>query len=140
MATEHGLNNDDAKVIKNQRDKKVIQDSCLTKKEEKIVKEIGEAFKMPIEFDDKNFKMGEGELDIRKLNDANYRQMLFRQGAVTNIYLKSVNQSLIDTQRLIMLLLKKMGVEDIFGELNTLLVELAEYGRKGSNTKGGTNA
>lgn len=140
MATKHGLNNDDAKVIKAQRDEKVIKDSCLSKKETKIVKEITDSLKMPIEFTDEKFTMGEGELDVRKLNEANYKQMLFRQNAINNIYLKSVNQSLIDTQRLLMLLLKKMGVDNIYKELNELLMELAEYGREGSNKQGGTNA
>ena len=104
------------------------QEVKITKEQSKKLEEMLEQMKMPIVLDDKEFAMGEKEIDIRKLSARNREQMFFRQNMLTNVYLRDIAVSLVDTQRLLMLVLTKMGVKDIGKELNELLEKLIKKG------------
>ena len=89
-------------------------------------KEILAQSKLPVEIEDKDFAMGEGELDVRKLSDANYRQFMFRVNVLKANHLRDISQTLVDVERLLMLVLKAQGVEDIGKALNGLFEELGK--------------
>lgn len=80
--------------------------------------------KMPIELKDKDIKLGEGEVDIRKLSQENINQMFFRLFVLNNVYIRDLCTSLIDTMRLIMLILKNQGMDNITKALDDLMTEL----------------
>ena len=81
---------------------------------------------MPVEFKDEDFKLGEGELDVRGLSDANYRQLMFRVNVIKANHLRDISHTLVDVERLLMLVLKAQGVEDIGKALNSLFEELGK--------------
>ena len=89
-------------------------------------KELLAQCKLPVEIKDEDFKMGEGELDVRKLSDANYRQLMFRVNVLKANHLRDISQSLADIERLLMLVLKAQGVEDIGKALESLFRELSK--------------
>ena len=102
--------------------------SKLTPESQAIFNEMLEKAKLPIELDDKDFKMGEQELDVRKLNRSNWRQMEFRQLVLQNVYLKQVVMSLTDLLRMTMVIADKLGVEDIVQATDDVIdkINLAE--------------
>lgn len=93
-------------------------------------KELLAQSKLPVEIGDKDFAMGEGELDVRKLSDANYRQLMFRVNVLKANHLRDISQSLADIERLLMLVLKAQGVKDIGKELDSLFKELREKAKE----------
>ncbi len=93
-------------------------------------KELLAQCQLPVEIGDEDFKMGEGELDVRKLSDANYRQLMFRVNVLKANHLRDISQSLTDIERLLMLVLKAQGVEDIGKELESLFKELREKAKE----------
>ena len=95
-------------------------------KETERFKELLAQCKLPVEIEDKDFAMGEGELDVRKLSDANYRQLMFRVNVLKANHLRDISQTLVDVERLLMLVLKAQGVEDIGKALNGLFEELGK--------------
>ena len=84
---------------------------------------ILEEAKMPIEMKNEDFKMGERELDIRGLSSKNRDQMLFRMLVLNNVYQRQNALTLIDIMRLIMILLKQMGVNSIEEAIDNLIQE-----------------
>ena len=95
-----------------------------------------EEAKLPIELNDFNFKMGEQELDVRKLSRANWRQMEFRQLVLQNIYLKQVVMGQTDILRLLMVIADKLGVEDIVGATDDVIDKVeAKEKEKQNKTK-----
>lgn len=95
-------------------------------KETNRFKELLAQCKLPVEIEDEDFAMGEGELDVRKLSDANYRQLMFRVNVLKANHLRDISQTLVDVERLLMLVLKAQGVEDIGKALNGLFKELGK--------------
>ena len=93
-------------------------------------KELLNQSKMPVEISDEDFKLGEGELDVRGLSDANYRQLMFRVNVIKANHLRDISQSMVDIERLLMLVLKKLGVNDIGKELQSLLEELSKKAKE----------
>ena len=81
---------------------------------------------MPIEYLDKDFKLGQNELDIRSLSKKNLNQMLFRTLVLQNVYLKNVQTSLLDLTRLFLVLLDKLGVEDIVKSTDDIVEKINE--------------
>ena len=98
----------------------------------KEIKETGKACefmkqaKMPIKFTDDDLGFGEGEYDIRGIKAGTKKQIDYRFDCMKVNLLRDTAQSLRDTQRLLMLVLKHMGVTDIQGELNELLEDLSK--------------
>lgn len=98
------------KAVKEKNDKDIIADHTLTDDQQKVFQQMLEDAKMPVEMTDENFKLGEKELDIRKLSSENQIQMVFRSLVLNNVYLKQVVETLIDITRLQYAQLKTMGL------------------------------
>ena len=79
--------------------------------------------------------MGAREIDVRNLSVKAYRQLVYKFTVAQCAVLDSMNQSLVDIQRLLMLVLKKMGVEDIVGELDELCGELQKQAKEIAKAK-----
>ena len=85
--------------------------------------------KMPIKFKDGDLGFGEGEYDVREIKAGTKKQLDYRFDCMKVNLLRDMAQSLRDTQRLLMLCLKHMGVEDVEAELTELIEELnRKYG------------
>ena len=108
------------------RAKDSLLDSQLDEKQRKLLEDISREAKMPIKLKDGDIELGEGELDIRELSKKSKDQLIFRQLVLNNVYLRQVVQSQVDLLRLVMIILKKMGVEDIIQATDDLQTELAE--------------
>lgn len=100
----------DVKVQENQEKQAEIQ---LTEEEKKLLEEAQKEMDAPIALVDKEFIMAKKEIDIRKLSKTNKDQVTFRLLCQQVAYLRAVNQSMVDLTKLLMLVLKKLGVEDI---------------------------
>ena len=81
---------------------------------------------MPVEYLDKDFKLGDNELYIRSLSKRNYNQMIFRTLVLQNVYLKNVTSGLLDITRLLLVLLDKLGVEDIVKATDDIVDKINE--------------
>ena len=81
---------------------------------------------MPVEFLDKDFKLGNNELDIRKLSKANKEQMFFRTLVLHSVYLKNIVTSLVDLTRLLMVLLDHEGISNIVKATDDIIVKITE--------------
>ena len=106
-----------------------LEETKLTEEQIKEWEKIVAEAKMPVELNDNDFKCGEGEVDIRKLSDKNALQMMFRVGMLNVVYLRNIGQSLIDIQRLLMVLLLENGkidVKQMLSKLDDLNVNLVK--------------
>ena len=97
-----------------------------TAKDSGKMEAILKAAKMPIEFKDGDLRLGEREWDIRKCSRATKDQIAFRNGWMQTARLDDICQSLVDIQRLIIVLLAKMGVDDIAAAIGETMGKLAE--------------
>lgn len=105
--------------------KKIATDQVkLSKHDQAIIEQALKEAKMPVHLTDKDFKLGEGELDIRKLSPENTTQMMFRMLLLNIVYDRQLAQSLVDIMRLMMIILKKLGCDDIIKATDDLLEEL----------------
>lgn len=111
------------KVQKAIRDEQMKQHE-ISEKDQKIYDEMLKVADMPVVLTNAGFKLGKQELDIRKLSDANFRQMFFREQVLTNIYSKATVDTLMDILRLLMVIATKLGVEDIVGATDELIEKL----------------
>lgn len=119
-------NEKEIEEFRNARAKDSLLDSQLDEKQRKLLEDISREAKMPIKLKDGDIELGEGELDIRELSKKSKDQLIFRQLVLNNVYLRQVVQSQVDLLRLVMIILKKMGVEDIIQATDDLQTELAE--------------
>lgn len=110
-----------------------IGQSAISEEEAEQVKELMDEAQMPYVFKDEDFKMAMGELDIRELNDQNFKQVLFRLVSCNLTYQRQIAQMLVDIERLMMILIsgRKVRPEEIANELNDLIAKL----EKASNNK-----
>lgn len=113
---------EDIQNLKEQIKDEVIQENAPTESQNELFQKVLEEASMPVEMKDEDFKLGESELDIRKLSKKNLEQMMFRQGVLNAIYLKQCLTSLVDVTRLLMVIADKIGVEDIV-EATDLVIE-----------------
>ena len=102
----------------------------ITDENVRKVEDILKAAKMPVTLKDKDVVMGEREIDIRNLSPQNREQLMFRMFELQNVNLKNAVDSLIDITRLLMLVLKKLGYDDIIKATDDLITELAELSKK----------
>lgn len=121
--------------VKEESKKVALEEHKITKEEEKLFEQALKEAKMPVELTDEDFKLGDYELDIRKLSLPNQLQMVFRTMALVVVYLRQLSQNQVDQIRLLMLELKKMGVEDIEKSLSELLVEMQNKNKNKQTTK-----
>lgn len=133
---EDVLHEEDIAKVKKAIDQAHMDASLLSDHDKEILRRIHEEAKLPIELNDKDFKMGEQELDVRKLSRANWRQMNFREQILTNIYLKQIAMGQTDILRLLMVIADKLGVEDIVQATDDVIdkVEEAEKLKRNKNT------
>lgn len=94
------------------RKKKKLQENELTPEQVELTKEVLEIAKEPVEMTDDDFKLSEGELDIRKLSKENREQLIFRGYALQLVYLRSLVQGQTDLMRMLMVLGDKLGVDN----------------------------
>ena len=104
--------------------KVALEEKDLTEEEKKLWEKAMAEMNAPIEFKDSDFKLGEHELDIRGLSKKNKEQLQFRMECAKLAHLRQIAQSQIDIMRLIMVGLKKMGVDDIEQATDDLMTEL----------------
>lgn len=123
---KEALTEKDVKNVRNAVEKAAKAKAGADPKETEKFKELLAQCKLPVEIEDKDFAMGEGELDVRKLSEANYRQLMFRVNVLKANHLRDISQTLVDVERLLMLVLKAQGVEDIGKALNGLFEELGK--------------
>ena len=95
-------------------------------KEEDVAKfnEMCKLAGLPIVLKDKDIKLVKGEIDIRQLKDENKDQLLFRHLTVGGAYLKDIRDSLVDIQKLLMIILKQMGVNEIIKATDEIVADL----------------
>ena len=98
----------------------------LSEEEQKKLEQIVELAKKPVVLKDSEFKLAARELDIRELSTKNYKQMQFRMECHKVALLKGIHDDLVDVMRLEMLILKKLGVENITDALEELSVQITD--------------
>ena len=119
-------NEKEKEELREARAKDSLLDTQLDEKGKKLLEDLSREAKMPIKLKDGDIELGEGELDIRELSKKSKEQLFFRQAILNAVYLRQVVQSQVDLLRLVMIILKKLGVEDIIQATDDLQTELAE--------------
>ena len=106
------------------------QTTTISPKDEEKIKAFMDKMNMPIELKDEDIQMGAREIDVRNLSVKAYRQLMYKFTVAESSILNSVDQSLVDIQRLLMLVLKKMGAKDVVGELDELCEEIQKQAKE----------
>lgn len=109
----------------------VIEKHSITEQEQEIYNKVLKEALMPVVLGDADFKLGANELDIRHLSKDNKEQIKFRQEVLSIVYQKQILSSLVDITRLLMIVLKKLGVEDVVKATDDLIEELKKTTKKG---------
>lgn len=120
---------ENAKKVVESIAEEVRKDAGISEEQSAIFKQMCIDAEMPVEFLDKDFKLGPQELDIRKLSKRNLLQLFFRQQTLHQIYLKQILNSLVDITRLNLVLLDKLGVEDIVKATDDVQDKLSEQNK-----------
>lgn len=123
---EATLTKKDVKNVKKAVERAEKAKAELSEEDTRKFKELMEATKNPVEFTDDDFKMGERELDVRGLSEANYKQLMFRLEVVKCNHLRDIAQTQGDILRFEMMILEKMGVTDIVEEYGKFIDKLNE--------------
>ncbi len=128
-----GLTTEEKKELKAKAKQTAMEELGVSEEEMDKIQDMLKLAQMPIELKDGDVKMGKGEVDVRKLNDQNFRQMVWRLLILNNLYTKDISSSLIDIMKLIMLILKRLGCEDIIAATDDLDKELLAKTRQKMN-------
>lgn len=120
------LNDESIQKVKEAIAEEVRQEAGISDEQAELFKQMCIEADMPVEFLDKDFKLGSQELDIRKLSKKNLLQLYFRQQTLHQIYLKQIHNSLLDITRLLMVFLDKYGIEDIVKSTDDVQAKLEE--------------
>ena len=104
--------------------KDVIAKSGMSEEDAAMAMEMLEEADMPVAITDDDFKLGRRELDIRKLSDENYKQIIFRTLITQGVWLRNVSNLLVDVLRLIYVELDAMGVKDILKKTDVVLAKI----------------
>lgn len=120
------LDEETIKKVKDQIADEVREQAGISEQESELFRKLCEEASMPVEFKDEDFKLGNNELDIRELNDANFKQMIFRALVLQNVYQKNTVNCLLDITKLLFILLDKNGVENIVKATDDILEKMAE--------------
>lgn len=127
MKTEvKGLTKEEKTKAKQQLREQALKESGISEENAKKITELFDIAQMPITLNDKDIKLGKGEVDFRKLSDENKWQMIFRFLTLNNLYLKDIRDSFIDVLKLFMISLGKQGVSDITKAIEELENKLRE--------------
>ena len=125
-----GLTKEQKSTAKQKMKDIAMKELKVSPEEMKKIEEMAAIAKMPIVVKDSDIKLGEGEVDIRKLSDENFKQMLFRLVVLNNVYMRDLCSSMIDLLRLVMLSLKNSGVENITKAIDDLMTDLSKEVKK----------
>ena len=106
------------------------QTTTIDEAEEAKIKAFMEKMAMPIELKDEDVQLSPREIDVRGLSEQSYRQLMYKFTVAESSMLNSLDQSLVDIQRLLMLVLKKMGAKDVVGELDELCEEIQKQAKE----------
>ena len=120
------VNEENVQKVKEAIAEEVRQEAGISDKDAELFKQLCLEADMPVEYLDKDFKLGAQELDIRTLSKRNLNQMFFRTLVLQNVYLKNIQSSLLDITRLLLILLDKQGVENIVKATDDIIDKIAE--------------
>lgn len=104
----------------------VRQEAGISDEQSQEFKEMLAEATMPVEFLDKDFKLGDNELDIRKLSKKNLEQMFFRNNVLNTVELRNIRKILLDIMRLLLVLLDHQGVENIVKSTDDVVAKMSE--------------
>jgi len=110
--------------FKEEKKEKALEE--LSPEEKEIVEKIYNEAHQPTELKDGDVVCGEGELDLRQLSQENRDQMIFRTMVNNMVSLRRLNDGLTDVTRLLMVLLRKMGVKNITQAIEDTCEQLAK--------------
>lgn len=114
----------------------------LTEQEKKDIEEAMKKAQSPNVLTDDTFKMGAGEIDIRKLSPENQIQIIVRLLSTLTTQNLQLTQAVVDLERLFMLLLttkKGWTIEQLTKKLGKMLDDLAENSEKIQNKENLSN-
>lgn len=120
------LNEENVQKVKDAIADEVRAEAGIPDEQSDLFKQMCEEAMMPVEFLDKDFTLGQNELDIRSLNKKNKEQMLFRTLVLQSVELKNVRSILLDIMRLLLVFLDKYGIEDIVKATDDIVAKLSE--------------
>ena len=120
------LNEENVQKVKDAIADEVRAEAGISDEQSDLFKQMCEEAMMPVEFLDKDFTLGQNELDIRSLNKKNKEQMLFRTLVLHSVELKNIRSILLDIMRLLLVFLDKYGVEDIVKATDDIVAKLSE--------------
>lgn len=120
------LSPENIEKVKEQIANEIIDEHKLTEEQGVLFKQLCEEAEQPVQFLDKDFKLGPQELDIRKLSKKNLEQMFFRTQVQQITWLKNVHNTMLDVIRLLFVLLDHLGVENIAEATDAIESKLAE--------------
>ena len=104
--------------------KDIVSKSEMSEEDAEMALEMLEEADMPVAITDEDFKLGRRELDIRKLSDDNFKQMLFRTLLTQGVWLRNISNLLIDLIRLVYVELDALGVENILKKEDAVLSKI----------------
>lgn len=117
--------------FKEEKKAKAIKETEISEAEKKVVEKIFKEARMPTVLYDEEIKCGEGELDIRNLSAKNRAQMSYRAEMLTLVYMRRMVDGLTDVMRILMCVLKKLGVDNINEAIDEVMTELAREVERG---------
>lgn len=120
------LSEENIKKLKDQIADEVREEAGISEEHSDLFREMLDEATMPVEYLDKDFKLGTNELDIRSLSKKNKEQMFFRAFVLHSVYLKNIQSSLLDITRLLLILLDRQGVENIVQATDDIIVKINE--------------
>ncbi len=120
------LNEKSIKAVKDAIAEEVRQEAGISDEQADLFRQMCEEATMPVKFLDKDFKLGQNELDIRSLSKKNLNQMFFRTLVLHSVYLKNITTSLVDITRLLLVLLDHQGVENIVKSTDDIVTKITE--------------
>ena len=109
-----------------EKEEKAVEGTELSPEERLIVEKIYEEAKMPTVLHDDKIVCGEGELDIRNLTRKNRDQLFYRVEMLNLVYLRRLHDSLTDILRLLIVMLRNQGVENISEALSDAIESLTK--------------
>ena len=119
------------KQFKEEKNDKAVKDTEISEAEKKVVEKIFKEARMPTILYDGDVKCGEGELDIRNLSAKNKAQMSYRAEMLTLVYMRRMVDGMTDIKRILMCVLKKLGVDNINEAIDEVMTELAREVERG---------
>lgn len=105
----------------------------MTEQEQKDMAEVLDMVGKPIVLNDEDIKLGGQELDIRNLSEKNKDQLIFRLLATNTTLLHQLAQIEISTQRILLLVLTKIGKvdpKDLIKEIGDIIKTMEEEANK----------